>query len=288
MNYSRPLIEQHNVVNRYKKRFFELKQQGKIKRPFSEFIEELCQKIPIDSYKDTPKEEQDFAFPLQHELYGVVLEHEFIHKDIVSIYLEDRKLKDFLISTECIKDFNEVREYVIRTGKQDVFFNKTTKKNVEGNYLLFHFRIPDERFSLTYLIYTYVSENLPTLLFFLVNEDQTKLTCMSVEQSKVDDNDSYLKFILNFIYYVLTFPDALVEGKPKNVEPDKYNRKSQKFTLKIKDKILDIDVNKQSRVTHFRKGHFRHLTSDWYTNKKGQWVFVNASIVHGTPAKTLL
>lgn len=288
MNYSRPLVAQHNLVNRYKKQFFTLKEQGKIKKTFSEFIEELCKRIPEDALEHIPKEEQDLSFPLMKQLYGFVLEHEFIQKDIVSIYLEERKLKDFLISTECIKDFNAVREYIIKTGQQLEYFNTTTKITENWNYLIIHFRIPDESFSLTYLICTYISEDLPTLQIFHVNEEQLKLTCMSLEQTKVEDNEYHLKFILNFIYYVLTFPDALVEGKPKNIKPDKYNKNTKKFILKTNNKILDIEKNKQSRVTHFRKGHFRHLTSDWYKEKKGQWIFVNGSIVRGCPAKTLL
>ena len=39
-------------------------------------------------------------------------------------------------------------------------------------------------------------------------------------------------------------------------------------------------------ITHFRRGYFKRLSSDFYKNKKGQIIFVHETIVNGV-AKTL-
>ena len=101
-------------------------------------------------------------------------------------------------------------------------------------------------------------------------------------------NDKDVTLICNFLYYVLAFPDSLVDGKPRDAERDEFHGTSPKLTLKTSPKIVETNSEKQSRVTHFRKGHFRTLRSDYYKKMHNKVIFVHSTIVKGTPAKTLL
>jgi len=52
--------------------------------------------------------------------------------------------------------------------------------------------------------------------------------------------------------------------------------------------VIDVIDNDARIVTpHFRSGYFRHLSSDFYKNKKGQIIFIHETFVKGT-AQTVI
>ena len=79
-----------------------------------------------------------------------------------------------------------------------------------------------------------------------------------------------------------TFPDCVVDGVPHFIK-EEYSK-----TIGIAEKVIE-DINSDSKKIvspHFRRGYFKRLTSDYFTHKKGQTVFVRETIVNGK-AKTI-
>ncbi|WP_293888597.1 MULTISPECIES: hypothetical protein [unclassified Sphingobacterium] len=61
---------------------------------------------------------------------------------------------------------------------------------------------------------------------------------------------------------------------------------SLKASFSVSERVKDIESSSLSKIPHFRKGHFRLLQSDYFTNKKGEIIFVSETMVKGK-AKTV-
>ena len=215
---------------------------------------------------------------ISDEMFGALLIDEFIAHSIPSYYMQNAELKDFLLETECIKDFAAVKEFVLEHGA-----NFEDSNN--GGYMTLHVRVPGETDAYTFMLMT--SKEVDSIVIMTMHGLERKVYILNVNSRGVAHDE--LKLILNLIYYVLAFPDALVDGKPRQAEPDPEHAAARKYTLHTDKRVVEHEEGeKQHRVTHFRRGHFRRLSSDYYKNKQGQVIFIHASLVKGTAAKTVL
>lgn len=84
------------------------------------------------------------------------------------------------------------------------------------------------------------------------------------------------------------FPECIIDGIPKG-ERLEFSFKAKKQKIKLTDK-LKITHDESGRVVtpHLRRGHFRYLGSDYFTNKKGKTIFIEATAVKGHNNKTVL
>jgi len=232
--------------------------------------------------------------PVPRICFKNLLYSEFIDKTVLNIYLETKELKEFLLNTEVTKDRDAIRNFICKHG------NYVTSKDLKLYQLCIHFRIPEETDAYSCVLYYLHQDNDEVIGAIMIQDTMEVKNNLTVFfANKNDDkgwdevNRNNIKLALNFIYYVLTFPDALIDGKPVEADRDTDHAFMPKRTLKVHPKIVASEEtieehDKQVRVTHFRKGHFRHLVSEWFKEKKGQWVFVHGAIVKGAPAKTLL
>ena len=77
------------------------------------------------------------------------------------------------------------------------------------------------------------------------------------------------------------FPDVFKEGVPSYV-------KHPNWFKKLNARSISVDRVSSEVCPHIRSGHFRLLSSDRYVHKKGQVVFVKASMVKGKAKHTKL
>ena len=90
-------------------------------------------------------------------------------------------------------------------------------------------------------------------------------------------------FVLNFLMYLKAFPECIVDGVPNSVKKSIKGK-----TVGVSEKIVShTSVERGFVMPHFRSGHFRHLNSDYFVNKKGSVVFIPATAVKGH-SKTVL
>ena len=282
MNWSKPLRIEHRDVRKARHDFLKpwLKQGKGSERDFlmkviGSIIESVSS-LTVEATADSQLS-QDLS-EREPQMYRLLLREEFVEKSVTSIYLDTPDLKAFLLDTECLRDFEAIREFVRDHGKKE--------PAGEEVFLAFHVRVPGETDAYSYVFRTYGDA---AVNIYEICGAEISIGRISAADMCKKFPDEY-KLVLNLIYYVLTFPDALVDGKPKAAEPDPEHALAPKFSLKTHPKLIDHRATGpgQSRVTHFRRGHFRHLVSDWYKAKKGQWVFVPQTLVKGTPAKTLI
>lgn len=73
---------------------------------------------------------------------------------------------------------------------------------------------------------------------------------------------------------------------PNDLFEKSVGRSDRNFTFQLSEKIKDVDYSPTSKLPHFRKGFFRNLQSDYFTHKKGQFVFVTETMVKAK-AKTI-
>lgn len=98
----------------------------------------------------------------------------------------------------------------------------------------------------------------------------------------------YAKLIFGLGIYVNSFPETIRPGLPDSLKhPSEHNYKT-KISIEITDKIHSPEgIHHNSPTPHFRRGHFRILRSDCFTNKRFQSVFVHETFVKGR-AETVL
>ncbi|MHB8132482.1 MAG: hypothetical protein ACYDEX_26305 [Mobilitalea sp.] len=94
-----------------------------------------------------------------------------------------------------------------------------------------------------------------------------------IEKEKSKRN---LNLAINLAFYLRAFPECVRDGVPFN-EPMKYIEKNG-IIVKITKSFLD---EKGIISPHIRKGHFRKLMSERFTNKKGQVIYIKETIVRG-------
>ena len=140
--------------------------------------------------------------------------------------------------------------------------------------------------------------NKSSLAFGIQTDDDLKRLNGYIDKVDEDldkEQLSNITFAINFLYYILCFPEMLVNGLTVNIK-DANKLDHNNMYLYVSPKIVDSSKqgasgNKRSGTsvcTHFRQGHFRFCGSDYYKEKKGQVVFVHAAIVNGNNVKTCL
>jgi len=82
------------------------------------------------------------------------------------------------------------------------------------------------------------------------------------------------------------FPECVTEGVPKITKDRDEERSERNVIFKLSEKVTDSEITKNSKLPHFRKGYFKLLQSDFYTNKQGQLIYVTETMVKGK-AKTV-
>jgi hypothetical protein len=97
------------------------------------------------------------------------------------------------------------------------------------------------------------------------------------------ETEETLGFIAACVAYIRCFPETVVDGIPDDLKHPNHHKYGRSKTVGIADGLIVRD----GPSPHFRSGHFRHLTSDRYTTKRGMTVFVRGAFVKGK-AKTVL
>lgn len=281
MNYPTPLF-----IDRQELNF--LAQDEKEELGYVPSIESLIELMVDMEFDDleidtegTVEENQNFE--AMYELYKICLTMEFKYHSIPHYFLKTTELKNFLIDTE-LKDYDSIKKFVRDKGVE------AEAKKGAAYIFPFHLRIPNEE-CITYLL-VYFEESHSIVLYI---RNSSHAVCWNfnswVKKIKPEDfteKDKLAKLAFNTIYYMLCFPESITEGKPEGKKKNTGVKTSEEKTFQINPSIIEkTEIISSGRVTHFRKGHFRYLGSDYYVNKKGSYVFVHSSLVQGRTAKTI-
>jgi hypothetical protein len=92
------------------------------------------------------------------------------------------------------------------------------------------------------------------------------------------------KLIIGLGMYIECFPEQIADGIPFDLKHPNHFRKMQSKTISIAPSVF---TNHNSPIPHYRTGHFRLLSSEYYKNKRWKVVFVSGCFVKGK-AQTVL
>lgn len=152
------------------------------------------------------------------------------------------------------------------------------------------------------VIYQLLHEGTPDESFYVYTEDGDEFAGFS-EKSFLDGkrqvpsgyyisnlNDEatwgkpgyrYARLALNFLLYERCFPGSIVPGVPEGIaNQNHYKKYGLKHIMSPHPSVLRKD-SYGSKSPHFRSGYFKTLSSEYYTHKRGQVIFVDATFVKG-------
>lgn len=212
-------------------------------------------------------------------------------KKLLHLYFVDKSLRDFLINLP-IADFSGLKKFIIENGEeiqdgclttlgQQFELKKKTRTLDFGIHIPFENKYKGYAFSFLYkpeentLIFVWLVEKDAGYISF---DEYNKLERDNSEKSK--KISSYLRLAVNTIAYMNAFPECIVDGVPNNIK-EEYSK-----SIKLSEKVVENLSDTKRMTPHFRRGYFKCLTSDFYTKKKGQIVFVKETMVNGN-AKTV-
>lgn len=226
----------------------------------------LLRKQLIDSSKFEPK---------SNVLANIFLLAGFcgdLNKEVPHVFLSDNYLLDFFKTVD-FSDFNLIKSFAKEfsdISNTSYFVLHSKEKSV---FLCSSLGVPgltkDDNLYLT------AWDDKDNFSFFpLVNNKKTMEFIKNNELSKI---------ALNFLAYCKTFPECLIDGVPIVSKDEKKRITNSKILNTTPQIIENIEDMKSGKVVipHFRKGHFRLLNNNRFVNKKGQVVFVKATMVNG-------
>lgn len=209
--------------------------------------------------------------------------------ELLHIFFVDKHLRDFL-ETTILSDLEGIKNFLREKGQSRSVFHIYSKK--QSNHIVYQFalHIPYEpegyAFSLS------IEEDGSLELYYSHGENGGRMSDKFYLDVNKKNNEISLthskmyRLAINTIAYMSCFPECVGEGVPKNLLERSEDLSARNFSLQLSHKIKENESSKLSRRPHFRKGHFRHLRSDKFVNKKGQVVFISETMVKGK-AKTV-
>ena len=88
----------------------------------------------------------------------------------------------------------------------------------------------------------------------------------------------YFRVILNLIFYMNAFPENVIKGVPdKAIIDENFSISDQRITISKNNEIFKSHENSP----HLRSGHWRTFTSDYFTNKQGETIWIDPVFIKG-------
>jgi len=217
------------------------------------------------------------------ELWRADLQAELLH-----IFFLDKQLRDFLEKTP-LSDLGGIVKFLYENGQSKEVFHTYSKE--KSNIVVYRYGLHLPYESDGYAFSLSLKEDGSVELYFSKGENGGLMSDkFYADLIKKDDEYSLtilkmFRLAINTIAYMNCFPDCVADGVPKDLFERSEDMAVRNVTFQVSEKIT-ANNSHLSRIPHFRKGHFRVFKSDYFTNKKGQMVFVDGTMVKGN-AKTV-
>ena len=204
-----------------------------------------------------------------------------------NLYINNSSLVEFLEASK-IKESDLSKAYEIAIQTVQEFRDYGVVVNLQGkeNSILLNFSPADQLIHPetrqfhkgTSVFYKIFPKNESADVGFIpLSQDYGVYYADRKINAKENLNDWMVQFFLNLCAYMSAFPECVVQGPPL----EKTRSSDKRSTIvKISDSLRD--VYRDGVSPHMRRGHFRFLKSDRYTNKRFQAVYVRPTMVKGS------
>lgn len=285
--FGKAFVDCYRLLNHFRK-------QGlKIRTP-KEMLEVM---IPYELTKIREQGKQLTAYDKMaiagnYEMFAMEMQGNCIH-----YFIDDEYLRDFLLNTE-IKDFSFYKNLGGMCIKYDgaIGYSVTDRmteeeyqnaKEYENNYFVFCLHFKNETDAPRYMLMFNNKNGFLLGTKFDSSTNDRECDSLPLEDKKhakeIVKLSENLRIGINFLFYIQAFPEVVRNGIPKGYKTEQMQGKRQTVSLSRK-----IYVDSERTVTpHFRKGHFRYLGSEWYKEKRGKTIFIDATVVNSKNNKTV-
>lgn len=206
-------------------------------------------------------------------------------KKMLHLYFIDSGLRKFLEEIPLI-DLDGIKQYINDNG----FFSK--QGILELSYFPYCIHVPYENKYKGFAFGLMNDADGHLVLNWAVEKGGAWCSEKNYKElQKVDTDEAryitkIFRYAINTIAYMEAHPECIKDGVPDTILE---NRSENSFVVEISEKVIEsVENSKNGKKvkSHWRKGHYRRLNSDYFTHKKGQIIFVHETMVNGI-AKTV-
>ena len=204
------------------------------------------------------------------------------NKEILHVWFEQKELRDFLRDDLPIKDMDGIKQYLKEEGEERRTAVPELDQELEWVRYDLALHVPYETDG--YVFAFAIMHDGTFSLFYCSDTGVGQLHESQIEEIKrrTDENSvgliKDLTLAVNLLAYMKCFPECVKDGVPDTNNSNTYRYKDRSVQLGTSDKITE--TVKGAMRPHFRKGYFKLLSSEYYTNKRGQLIWVSETMVN--------
>jgi len=221
--------------------------------------------------------------------------------DIENIFIETKELYKFFSSTKINtqSDIAQQIYYSLKNRKYIEIRSSDFKQKIPFRLYVFRLFAPinlmptslavcvsctetfDEGYGLNYITFSDLNSSQDLLLHKEGIENLEKGFIMTNENIINNDYNKkifeYYRVIMNLIFYMNAFPENVLKGVPNRAIIDDNVFSEKKITISKNNELF----NSHETSPHLRRGHWRTFTSDYYSNKKGETIWIDPMYIKG-------
>ena len=206
--------------------------------------------------------------------------------ELLHVWFEQKELYDFLQNDVELKDLSSIKQYLIGNGnhmKERGLYDPSITYDYVRYDIALHVPYHDEGYAFSFCL---MPDN--TIALFYTDDNGTGQIHEAEYDMAKSRNDEMsmtvardFRFAVNLLAYMECFPECVHDGTPSMNNKTVYHSKGKSVHLGMSDKIIEGNAQKGSMRPHMRKGYFKCLSSEFYTHKRGQIIFVRETMVKG-------
>lgn len=203
-------------------------------------------------------------------------------KEILHVWFEQKELRDFLRDDLPIKDLEGIKQYLKEEGDDQKTTDTDTGQDLDWVRYDISLHIPYETDGYTFSFVILHDGTFALLYCSDTGVGQLHESEYHDIKDRADENTVNLiknfTLAVNLLAYMKCFPECVKEGVPDTNNSNTYRYKDRSVQLGTSEKIT-ATVRGAMRP-HFRKGYFKLLSSEFYTKKRGQLIWVSETMVN--------
>jgi hypothetical protein len=219
-----------------------------------------------------------------------------------NIFIETEELYKFFSSTQINiqSDIAQQVYYSLKNRKYIDVYSSTHDKNIPFRLYVFRLFAPinmmptslavcisctqtfEDGLGLNYITFSDVNSSQDLILH------KESIQCLEngyiITNNNIIKNEynnkiyEYYRVIINLMFYMNAYPENVLNGVPHRAVIDENIVVSDKKTTVSKNTEL---FKSHKTSPHLRRGHWRTFTSDFYTNRKGETIWIDPVYIKG-------
>jgi hypothetical protein len=213
----------------------------------------------------------------------IILQKKILNGEALHIFIEKEELFNFIIGLDIID-----KNFVLN------FINENKDNSELENYITFS-ELPEVQIYGCPIVVHHKNNSFNSFQYYIISfggggRDNDfvvffyeKIGGYAKSSVGIDTTNPEIKLLYNLLFYIDAFRDYLIDAPPGDMKIINHYKGDGKYLLKTHPSLLEPGYT----TPHFRRGHFRYLTSEHFIKKRFQTVFVRSSFIHGD-AKTVI